>query len=239
MTTESPAPVSKNEPTVDPRARNLVWRSCQIVLQALFVIWLRFRTEGRERLPPGGALLLVNHQSMLDPLLTGAALQRPISFLARHNLFSIPVIGWILRNTYVMPIRREAAGTESIRLCVQRLQQGYYVGMFPEGTRTHDGSLGEIKPGFLAIARRANVPIVPVGLAGALQALPRGAWWLRPATVRVVYGQPISAEEVRELTQKGREQEFLERIRVDITRCMTRAEAWRSGKSLIESPHSK
>lgn len=219
---------------VDPHARNWMWRTIQIVLQNVFVFWLRYRIHGRDRLPSGGALLLVNHQSSLDPLLVGASLKRPVSYLARHGLFARPVIGTILRGTYVMPIRRESAGSESIRQCVSRLEQGYYVGVFPEGTRSEDGRLQEIKPGFLAIARRARVPVIPVCVAGANRAYPRGAALLKSRTVRVVVGEPFSIDEVAALAAKGREAEFLSLVSERMRHCLKIAERWTRG---IPPPH--
>lgn len=210
----------------DPRGRNWVWRTIQLLMQNVFVFWLRYRIRGQEQLPSGGALLLINHQSFIDPLVVAVALHRPVSYLARHNLFDVPVIGWILKNTYVLPIRRESAGTESIRLSVERLNQGYYLGIFPEGTRSHDGRLGEIKPGFLAVARRVRVPIIPVGVAGAGRAFPRGALLPRPYSVRVVVGEPIPPSVVEDLSQRGREIEFVDLIHRRMEECLQAARAW-------------
>ena len=221
--------MSAVETLPNPVARNLCWRVIQIVLQFFFSVWIGVRSRGIENLPAGGALLLINHQSMLDPLLVGLWLKRPVSFLGRENLFDIPVIGWILRNTYVMSIRREAAGTESMRKSIARLQHGFYVGLFPEGTRTTDGQLGTLKPGFIAIARRGGTPIVPVGISGGFQALPRGSYFLRPVKVRVVFGEPIPIERVNQLCEKGREQEFVQVVTDRIEECFQLAETWRTG----------
>lgn len=225
--------MSASEVLPNPTQRNLVWRVIQIFFKIFSTIWLRLRVQGKERLPTaGGALLLANHQSFLDPLLIGVALTRPISFLARDNLFRVPCIGWILKNTYVMSIRREAAGTESIRKTIARLEHGFYVGLFPEGTRTQDGKVGFVKPGFVALARRSQVPIVPVGIAGAFQAMPRKSLFIRPCAVRVVYGEPISVEQVRELSVKGREAEFIQLVTDRITAAYQQAELWRTGKQI-------
>ena len=221
--------MSVGEVLPDPTARNFVWRTIQVVLQFLFFVWLGMRSRGIEKLPSGGALLLSNHQSFLDPLLIGVWLKRPVSFLARDSLFRIPVVGWILRNTYVMSIRRESAGTESLRKSIARLKHGFYVGLFPEGTRTTDGDLKAMKPGFIAIARRGDAPVVPVGIAGAFEALPRGSFFLWPVRVRVVFGDPIPAEEVAELCQKGREEEFVQFVANRIDESRLAAEAWRRG----------
>ena len=214
----------EQEPLPPPTTRNVLWRVIQFFMQVLFAVWFRFRASGFENLPEGGALLLVNHQSFLDPLLVGVALRRPVSYLARDGLFRVPVIGWILKNTYVMPIRREAAGMSSIRESIRRLDHGFYVGVFPEGTRTQDGKLGHLKPGFQLICRRANVPIIPVGISGAFEAMPKGSWWIRPHCIRVVYGEPISREQVTELCVKPREEEFLQLIRDRMEDALERAQ---------------
>lgn len=212
-----------------PERRNWVWFSCQIVLRLLFATWLRFRAKGHEQISHrGGMLLVINHQSFLDPLLVGVPLRRPVSYLARANLFRVPLVGWILRHTHVVPINRESAGTGSIREMIARLKAGFWVGIFPEGTRSSDGTLGEIKPGFLALLRRANVSVCPVGIAGANEALGRSAWFLCPAKVRVVFGTPIAPDEVSAALGHG-EEFVVNLIRERLERCLTEANSWRAG----------
>lgn len=208
-----------------PTRRNLVWRAIQLFCQVGFAVYFRFRQRGKEHLPDGGALLVANHQSFLDPLLMGVALKRPISFLARDSLFRVPIVGSILRATYVMPIRRDAAG--SVREPIRRLRHGFYVGVFPEGTRTEDGSVGKFKPGFVSLVRRANVPVVPVGIAGAFESYPRTRRFPFPGRIRVVYGEPISADEAAALAAKGREQELIDRLHADIVKLADDAQQMR------------
>jgi 1-acyl-sn-glycerol-3-phosphate acyltransferase len=215
-------------PGVDPRHRNWVWRSIQFVLQNAFAFWFQYRARGIEKLPAGGALFLINHQSFLDPLLVGVGLRRPVSYLARDSLFRVPIIGWVLRKTYVLPICRESAGTESLRLSINRCRQGYYVGVFPEGTRTRTGEVGDFKPGFVAIARRSGVPVIPVGIAGAFEAYPRGVRIPRPSRIRVVFGDPIEAAEVQRLSERGQEQSFVALVRGLVELCQAEAEDWRA-----------
>lgn len=199
------------------KQRNLVWRTIQFVLQIVFGLWLRYRSKNKQNLTDlEGALLLVNHQSFLDPLLVGLPLQRPVSFLARDSLFRIPVISWIMRKTYVIPISRSAASTESMRKAIDRIQQGYLVGIFPEGTRCTDGSIGEIKPGFISLIRRAKCPVVPIGIENAYNAYTKGAKLLRPAPVAVSFGPPLDPERLKELAARGREDELLAWIREEL-----------------------
>lgn len=224
------APPAADEPQLHSSRRNLVWFSCQHLLQILFTVWFRYRARGAARLPTRqGALLLINHQSYLDPLLVGVPLERAVSYVARDSLFRVPVIGWILRNTYVIPINRRAAGPSSLRRAARRLSRGFLVGIFPEGTRSRDGSIGRLKPGFITLIRRTNAAVYPVGIAGARDAMPRGAWLVRPARVRVVIGDPFTPAEVADLAQHGREDILLTAVRERIEECQQEAEEWRRG----------
>lgn len=207
--------------------RNWVWTTLQFFMQNVFAIWLGYRARGYDNLPVGPALLIANHQSFLDPLLVGVGLQRPVSYLARDTLFKVPVIGWILRSTYVLPIRRDAAGTESLRVSLQRLQAGYLVGIFPEGTRTRDGRIGPLKPGFVALVRRAEVPVIPVAVSGAYEAMPRGAFFLRPRKVRVVFGEPISVERLAAFKGRGSEVELVKLVAERLEQLLIEADEWR------------
>jgi len=198
-----------------------------MLLKLAFAILFRYRAKHCERIPETtGGLVLSNHQSYLDPLLIGLPLQRPVSYIARENLFRIPVLGTILRNTYVMPINRDSAGTESVREAVRRMNAGFLVGVFPEGTRSADGKLGEIKPGFVALARRAKQPIYPIGIAGADRAMPKGGLKIYPKKIRVIFGEPIPAEEVVRLSKKGNEEECLKVIHDRLQECLDEANAW-------------
>ena len=193
--------------------RHYLWRLLQMMYQLIFVVWFRFRATGQENLPPNsGALLLSNHQSFLDPAIVGVSLKRPVSYLARDSLFGVPVIGWILRNMHVMPINRKTAGTESIRLSLNRMKDDFLVGIFPEGTRTRNGDVGKLKPGFIAIARRSKLPIIPVGICGAYRAMPRGSFLIYPVKVSVHFGPALDPAIVQELSQRGREDEFVEYV---------------------------
>jgi 1-acyl-sn-glycerol-3-phosphate acyltransferase len=211
-----------------PNRRNWVWFSFQMLLQVVFTTWLRYRARGAADVPEtGGALFVVNHQSFLDPLLVGLPLRRPVSYLARDSLFRVPVIGWILRNTYVQAINREAASSSVLRETVRRMEAGYLCGIFPEGTRSVDGTVGVFKPGFVALVRRANSPVIPVGIAGAHAALGRGSWFLWPRRVCVVFGEPLSVAELEAYREKGREQDLVDLVRQRVVACQAEAEAWR------------
>lgn len=225
--TQQDQPQPAPPPHESPLRRNWVWFGFQIVAQVLFTIWFRARTRGLENLPKEGpGLILMNHESFLDPLVAAVWIKRPVSYLARHDLFDVPVVGWILRRTYVMPINRLKGSSAAMRATIQRLDQGFLVGIFPEGARTEDGELGEIKGGFLAITRRAPVPIIPMGIAGTRKAMAYGDFFPKPFRVRVVIGEPLDAEEVARLSTKERQGEMLELIEQRLRDCRRAAEEW-------------
>lgn len=222
----SPANAPNTAPTpAQPQLeRNLIW----IVLRFLFRIfcstWLRVSVSGTEQLNlQTGGLLLLNHQSFLDPLVAAVWLPRPVCFLARDNLFRIPLLGSLLRNTFVIPISREAARTSSIRAALTQLEQGFLVGIFPEGTRSETGEVRQFRPGFLALARRTNQPIHPVGVAGTLRALPRKALWIRPVRIHIHFGPPITDGERQDLQDKP-DADLCERMRSRVAECVRQAE---------------
>lgn len=219
---------SDSPPLPHATRRNLVWSTFQFAMRLVFLFWLRYQCRGLKNVPrSGGGLVLVNHQSFLDPLLVGVPLQRPVSYLARDTLFPIPFVGWVLRSTYVMPINRDAASTASIREALKRMEHGFLVGIFPEGTRSAAGEVGEFKPGFVSLIRRVNLPVYPVGIAGAHEAMPRGGLKFLPRQVRIVFGEPLKREDLDRLCVKGQEQALVEFARNAVVACQQEAEAWR------------
>ncbi len=204
-----------------PRA-SLLWRLCHWPIWLIAKLWLRTTCSGLENLDhTRGGLFLINHQSHLDPLLAAVLLRRPVSYLARDSLFKIPVLGWVLRRSHVIPISREAFRSGSIRQALESMEEGFLVGIFPEGTRSHNSELLPFRPGFLALMRRTNQPVYPVGVSGSRRAFPRGAWFIRPARIHITYGKPFTPEELQQL-ETGDDAAFCELARQRVAECLLR-----------------
>jgi 1-acyl-sn-glycerol-3-phosphate acyltransferase len=184
------------------------------VLARCIGVWLYgLRVAGREHWPAaGGALVCANHQSMFDPPLVGLTCKRRMNYLARNTLFRVPVLSQLITFLDAIPIDREGVGLAGLKETLRRLKAGELVLIFPEGTRTHNGEVAPLKPGFISVARRSRVPLVPVGLDGAYQAWPRTSRFPRLGRVAVVIGEPIGAEQVAQLSDDELLAELEQRI---------------------------
>jgi 1-acyl-sn-glycerol-3-phosphate acyltransferase len=158
------------------------------------------RTRFAEPLPArGGLLVLSSHQSHLDPLLLGLATDRRLSSMARSTLYRSKLLGFVITALDAVPVEREASALAGMRTVIERLKQGAAVIVFPEGTRTATGRLGEIKGGFSILAKRAGVPIVPVAIVGAYECWPRSRRFPRPGRVRLEFGRIFWPAEIAAL----------------------------------------
>jgi 1-acyl-sn-glycerol-3-phosphate acyltransferase len=167
------------------------WASFYVVMNP---VW-RLRVEGRARLPwRGAAVLVANHLSLLD-ILVLYGLFRPFKWVAKAELFRIPIVGWNMwLNDYVPLWRGDRASTlRMMDRCRAHLARGTPVLLFPEGTRSRDGRLQAFKDGAFRLALDAGCPVIPIAVSGTFDSLPRSGLVLRNgmrARVRVL--EPIS-----------------------------------------------
>lgn len=195
-------------------AKRLWYDFLRIVCRSVFLAVYRIRSEGREHIPrAGGALVLSNHQSHFDPIIVGLGSDRRMNYLARETLFRFPPFRWLIRSLDAIPIDREGLGLNGLKETLRRIKRGELVLMFPEGTRTPNGEVHALKPGFCALARRLNVPLVPVGVDGAFDAWPRTRTFPRGGRIHVQYGAPILPEEIARFEERDLVAEVERRIR--------------------------
>ncbi len=170
----------------------------------LFPAFLRYRSFGKDNIPShGGVLIVSNHQSYMDPLLIGVGLLRQINIMARRSLFHKSVFfRWLIQSLNAFPLNDDSVDIGAMKEAIRRLKAGKVVLMFPEGTRTKDGSIGEIHPGVGVIAKRSGAPVVPAVIHGAFEVWPRTSKLFRFRPVKVAFGRPLhcngSAEEFTE-----------------------------------------
>jgi len=162
-------------------------------LYALFKWFGRLRVIGAEQVPPtGGVLLAPNHSSYADPPLTGVASPRPVWFMAKSELFKLPVLGWLITRVNAFPVKRAAVDRQALKIAHELLTSGKAVTIFIEGHTSPDGRLQPPSLGPAMIALRAGTPIVPVAIINADRLLPPRGKFIRFARVTVVFGPALS-----------------------------------------------
>jgi 1-acyl-sn-glycerol-3-phosphate acyltransferase len=178
----------------DPDRRVLhayVCRSCHAYLH-VNPLW-RVRVEGRERIPRGASVLVVNHQSMAD-VAACMGLRRPFKFVSKASLFSLPVVGWAMRMLRYVRLERGRPHSTRAMLedCRRWLRRGMAVLMFPEGTYASGDALLHFKPGAFVLARDERVPLVPVLLSGTRALVVGDGPWMAPRVdIRIRVLDPV------------------------------------------------
>lgn len=171
---------------------NPTYRTLRLIATLTVKPLFRLRIEGAERVPRQGPVLIAsNHLSTLDPIVLAYGLPRPVAFVAKAELFRMPVLSWLLPRIYAIPLERGAGDLSAVKAAIRALQKGLAFGIFPEGTRSRDGRLQPFKTGAAAIAARTGARVVPAAVIGSEKAWPvgKGPRPFVPVTVR--YGPPL------------------------------------------------
>jgi 1-acyl-sn-glycerol-3-phosphate acyltransferase len=156
----------------------------KIVVSSLFRSGFRFRVVGAHNVPrDGGVIVAANHISNFDPPILGVALPRPVSYMAKKELFAMPVLKQLLPPLNAFPVDRQAGGTAALRASLRMLKEGRCVGIFPEGGRNVTGT-NEEKAGAAFLAAASGAPVVPAAIVGTRRLRPFGK-------VTVAFGEPV------------------------------------------------
>jgi 1-acyl-sn-glycerol-3-phosphate acyltransferase len=168
-----------------------------VLLSKTFPPW-RLRVEGRWPREGGPFVVVANHQSMLDILLL-SHLPREMKWVAKESLFRIPWIGWMLRMSGDIPVRRGDAesGGEALGRARAYLARGMSVMIFPEGTRSATGNLLPFKSGAFRLAIEAGVPVLPVAVNGTGEGMPKGGPWVNPCRAVAKLLEPLPVAGLR------------------------------------------
>jgi 1-acyl-sn-glycerol-3-phosphate acyltransferase len=165
------------------------------IVRVLLRLLCRVEGRGQHHVPETGPILLVaNHSSVLDPPLVGAMAPRPLSYLAKEELFRIPLFGRLIAAVNARPVRREGADAKALRAALRLLEKGEALLVFPEGTRGDEGTLRTPKAGAGMLAVLSGVPVVPAYVRGSGGVWPRGRSLPRPGKVVVAFGTPMTFE---------------------------------------------
>jgi 1-acyl-sn-glycerol-3-phosphate acyltransferase len=163
----------------------MLYRFCRAVLRLLFTVFYRLEASGQHNIPASGPVVLCgNHTSNLDPPLLGTPISRKVHYMAKAELFNMPIIGWLIPRLGAFPVKRGGVSKESIRLAIQLLTEGNVLGVFPEGTRSNAGGMG--KKGAAMLALKSNAVVIPVSIIGNYSLFRK---------MRVHYGEPVDLTE--------------------------------------------
>lgn len=177
----------------------MIYYICKVLLLIFARPFFRAKAWGREKiLPKKGVIFVANHASYLDPLLIGMFIPKRVYYMGKKELFAIPLFSWFLRQLGTIPIKRTGLDRVGIRICRELLESGKSFLIFPEGTRTPDGTLQEMKPGLLLLVQSLpDIELIPVYIDGTFQALPRGKIFPKPVKISIFFGNPFK------ISQKG------------------------------------
>lgn len=174
---------------MNPRLYDLASGTIRFFMRLLW----RARVTGTENVPRGGPVIVAcNHRSYLDPPGMGCFCPRRISFMAKKELFEIPVLGAAIRAVGAYPVDRQGSARSAIKRSLAVLQAGGTVGIFPEGTRNLDGSV-QPQTGVALLASLAGAPVVPAHIAGSDRAA-------KFAQIKVAFGAPLTLPAGRKAT---------------------------------------
>lgn len=179
----------------------MFYKVCREIVRFVMLFVFRLEFKGQENIPKsGGVIIAYNHRSNWDPVLAGLSSTRPLTFMAKEELFKNPFFGGLIKKLGAFPVRRGKGDVGAVKASLAILKQGKCMLMFPEGHRIKDGKIVKAKAGVAAIAHHAKVKIIPACISGEYK-------FMRKITV--VYGSPISLEEYYD---KHIEQEKLQEI---------------------------
>ncbi|WP_429840945.1 lysophospholipid acyltransferase family protein [Brevibacillus sp. FIR094] len=157
----------------------------------IFSLVYRWQVIGREHIPKEGPVILcANHISLWDPPLLGSGIERQVHFMAKEELFKIPIISFLITKFGAFPVKRGAGDRAAIRTTLKLLEDGKIFGIFPEGTRSKTGEPGEAMSGVAMFALKSEAAVIPVAIIGPYRPF---------RSIKIVYGKPIDLTQLREV----------------------------------------
>jgi len=184
------------------------------VVYGVFKPLYRVEVIGRENIPKdGGVLICSNHINNFDPIIVGMMAPRPVHFMAKEELFNVPVLGKMVPHLNAFPVKRGMSDREALRKGLAILKEGKVLGLFPEGTRSKTGELGKGLAGAGFFALRTDAQIIPCAVVGPYRPLRK---------LKIVYGKPINMAIIKE--NKGNAEQATELIMDEIRKLLVLSE---------------
>jgi 1-acyl-sn-glycerol-3-phosphate acyltransferase len=164
---------------------------------------------GRENVPKqGGVIIAPYHVSNLDPPAVACTCPRRLNFMAKEELFKVPILGPIIRSLDAFPLKRGEGDTEAIRHAISQLEAGKTIIIFPEGSRGDGISIQPLTKGATLLARKTGATVVPVGIVGSHKVLPKGQSKPKRGKIVIAYGQPFTYADIEKQHGKAAKDAF-------------------------------
>jgi len=164
----------------------MIYSILHVIAKIFFGILFRLEAKGTHHIPETGPVVMCsNHISYWDPPVLGTPLKRRVHYMAKAELFEVPLLSWLIRELGAFPVKRGGVSKDSIRTAQRLLQEGKMIGIFPEGTRTRDGSAAA-KRGAASLALKTGATVIPVAIIGNYKPFRK---------VRIHYGPPVDLSE--------------------------------------------
>ncbi len=162
------------------------------IVSPLLHTYFRGKIYGAENVPQSGALIAVcNHASDFDPPILSNCLRRPVSYMAKEELFKIPLLKQGIKLYGAYPVKRGTSDRNAIKAAMKALENGWIAGIFLDGTRSRDGTIKNPKLGAALIAAKAQVPLIPVSLWGTEKIFSKGSFMPKPVPITIRIGEII------------------------------------------------
>ncbi len=179
----------------------MMLRFVQFGLQTVskYIVGAKVTVNGMDNIPDDrGVLFIGNHTSYFDVITTYPLMKRPTGYVAKKEIKKIPILPWVMYFVHCLFLDREdpRAGLQTIIKAAEQVQNGISIVIFPEGTRSKDGKLGEFKEGSFKIASKSKCPVIPMGISGTPDLFENHTPWMKPAEVTINFGEPIYTEEM-------------------------------------------
>lgn len=188
-----------------------------VFFKVLFFVFYKSNVTGTECIPKNGAIIASNHVTYYDPFYIGQTVPRAMFFFAKRKIYDRKSLQILLKLLHTYPIEKGKKSSEAMDTASKLLKKGKIVVLFPEGTRTRGGQLGELKRGVARLALQAQVPIVPTWIGGAYDVWPRNKVFPRLfKTISCSYGKPIDPKDYSHLPNDEAIDAILSQLRIQL-----------------------
>ncbi len=213
------------------------YRIQRFIIRTLTRSYFGIRVNGLEHIPSSGPIIIAaNHCSFLDPPIIGLGIPRQITYLAKEELFAIPILGWWLRLVGSYPVARGRGDVRVLKTALRLLKEGKTLLIFPEGTRSADGIVQPLESGFAWLAIKANVPVIPLYTADTYRLMPRQARFPKPGVIRLEVGEPILPESEDAGDSHERIERFAQRVESVLKKMESEWKGAANGKEKFRYP---